>query len=229
MKKKIILFALLTVPFLSKAQNVWNGTTIPSTTLGKVGAGTNSPTAQLHVGVANASFPNNPWTTGLRIDNFGNTSASGVGNIFSIYYTPAVSPVQPTQQLFAVDLNQTWIANKLRIGATAASGSYASYALSVDGSIVAKQCIIQTDSWADFVFNKDYSLPSLASIESYVRQNNHLPGVPSEAEVKTNGVDIGQMNKILMQKVEELTLYIINLQKENKEIKDQLAQLKGSN
>ena len=230
MKKGLILFMLSALPLLSQAQ--WNGTTVPSTTLAKVGAGTNSPTAQLHVGVANAGFSSTAWVTGLKIDNWGSTSASGVGNIFSITHTQATSPTPPAQQLFAVDLNQTYIGNKLRIGSTAASGSYAGYTLSVAGDMIAKRCVIEIDSWADYVFKKDYKLPSLSSVESYVSENKHLPGVPSEDEIKTKGVDMGEMNKILMQKVEELTLYMIDLQKQNKSlqedntmIKEQLARL----
>lgn len=211
MKKQFIVIALsVVVPFLSKAQT-WTSGSNAVTTTGKVGIGTTAPTAQMQVSTSN-QFTTTGWSTALRVDNIG-TGANRTypnGNIFSVYHTPVVLFATPTPtQLFAIDVNQTWIANKLRIGATAANGAYANYALSVDGSIIAKQCVIQMSSWADYVFDKNYSLPTLTEVKNYVQQNNHLPGVPSEAEIKANGVEVGDMNKILMQKVEELTLYII--------------------
>jgi hypothetical protein len=68
-------------------------------------------------------------------------------------------------------------------------------------------------NWPDFVFEDNYNLPSLTSVENYINENKHLPNVPSAAEVEQNGVDLGEMDKILLQKVEELTLYMITQQK----------------
>ena len=73
--------------------------------------------------------------------------------------------------------------------------------------------------WSDFVFDDGYQLPSLEQLERYVKENRHLPDVPTETEVKQGGVDLGQMNALLLQKVEELTLYIIDLQKQIDELK----------
>ena len=67
--------------------------------------------------------------------------------------------------------------------------------------------------WPDFVFGKNYKLPSLAEVEQFITENQHLPNVPSAAEVETNGVALGEMNALLLQKVEELTLYIIQMEK----------------
>ena len=74
--------------------------------------------------------------------------------------------------------------------------------------------------WSDFVFAKDYKLPALNDVEQFITENQHLPNVPSAAEVKENGIDVGEMNAILLQKVEELTLYIIELQKQMNELKN---------
>ncbi|MDN3581383.1 hypothetical protein [Mucilaginibacter flavus] len=87
------------------------------------------------------------------------------------------------------------------------------YRLSVNGKIRAKEIRVET-SWADFVFDKGYELPLLADIKTYIDQNHHLPEVPSAAEVAKNGVNLGEMNKLLMKKVEELTLYLIEKDKE---------------
>lgn len=127
------------------------------------------------------------------------------------------------------------INNNLRIGTLAASGAYSSYKLSVDGDMIAKRCVIQVGSWADYVFAPGYDLPSLKDVETFIEQHQHLPGVPSEADVKENGVEMGDMNKVLLQKVEELTLYMIQLKKEtemlqqqNRAISKELEQLKNA-
>ena len=68
-------------------------------------------------------------------------------------------------------------------------------------------------NWADYVFEKDYKLPTLTQVEQFITQNQHLPNVPSAEEVKTNGIDVAQMDEILLRKVEELTLYTIEQEK----------------
>jgi hypothetical protein len=110
----------------------------------------------------------------------------------------------------------------LRIGSTAANGSYSNYKLSVDGDMIAKRCVIQVTNWADYVFAKDYVLPPLSEVEQYIETNKHLPGVPDQKEVLANGIEIGKMNEILLKKIEELTLYTIRLQKEMDQLKGDL-------
>jgi hypothetical protein len=73
--------------------------------------------------------------------------------------------------------------------------------------------------WPDYVFGSNYKLTSLYDVESFINTNKHLPGVPSQAEIASDGVKLGEMNATLLQKVEELTLYMINLQKENDALK----------
>jgi hypothetical protein len=106
------------------------------------------------------------------------------------------------------------ISGTLRVGPTAANSTYAGYRLSVDGDVIAKRVVVQTTSWADKVFGKNYQLPTLNEVENYVNENHHLPLIPTECEVFEKGVDVGQMNTLLLQKVEELTLYVIQQQKE---------------
>ncbi len=89
------------------------------------------------------------------------------------------------------------------------------YTLAVAGNIRANEVMIMhLDDWYDCVFEDDYELPSLADIEVYVKQNKHLPGIPSEEEVMQEGINLGEMNAILLKKVEELTLHLIKQQKE---------------
>jgi hypothetical protein len=98
--------------------------------------------------------------------------------------------------------------------------------LTVDGKIVAKACYVTAMNWADFVFDKDYKLMPLAELEAYYTTNKHLPGVPTEAEVKENGVGVSEMTTTLLQKVEELTLYMVELKKENEARKKENEDLK---
>ena len=73
--------------------------------------------------------------------------------------------------------------------------------------------------WPDYVFNENYQLQSLEEIEKFIKQNKHLPNLPTSEEVSKNGIELGVMNTILLQKIEELTLHLIQLKKENAEIK----------
>ena len=91
--------------------------------------------------------------------------------------------------------------------------------VNVDGEVRARKVTVNLDSWSDFVFKNDYKLMPLSDVEAYINAHKHLPGVPSEADVKTDGVDLAEMDKILLQKIEELTLYIIELEKEINELK----------
>lgn len=85
--------------------------------------------------------------------------------------------------------------------------------LAVEGTIGARQVKVSQETWADFVFHPGYQLPSLHDLETFILQHKHLPDIPPEEEVRRDGVDLGEMNKKLLQKVEELTLHIIELNK----------------
>lgn len=89
-----------------------------------------------------------------------------------------------------------------------------------------KVALRHTSDWADYVFKKDYKLLSLSEVESFIHKNGHLPGVPSAEEVKESGIDVARMDAKLLEKIEELTLYVIELKKENAAIKMQLETLK---
>lgn len=113
-----------------------------------------------------------------------------------------------------------WNSNQqVVIGNQIPNGVYATtYGLAVDGDIVAKRVVVQTASWADKVFDKSYILQPLSEIEAFVKENCHLPQIPTEKEVIENGIDVSEMNKLLLQKVEELTLYLIKQDKSIKEL-----------
>jgi hypothetical protein len=89
------------------------------------------------------------------------------------------------------------------------------YKLAVNGVIGAKavKVEISTNTWADYVFNKDYKLKTLPELERFIKANNHLPNIPSAAEVEAEGIDMATMNIKLLEKIEELSLYIIEQNK----------------
>ncbi|WP_341904744.1 hypothetical protein [Fluviicola taffensis] len=74
--------------------------------------------------------------------------------------------------------------------------------------------------WPDYVFKSDYKLTPIKEVESYIKEHSHLPDVPSQAEISKNGINVAEMDAILLRKVEELTLYIIKLEKEVEALKE---------
>jgi len=100
------------------------------------------------------------------------------------------------------------------------------YKFAVNGSAIFTSAVVKLyGNWPDYVFKKDYQLPSLTSVEQYINENKHLPGLPSAQEIGENGINLGEMNKKLLEKIEELTLYVIDLKKENEEIKKELKSM----
>ncbi len=89
----------------------------------------------------------------------------------------------------------------------------------IDGKVKAREVEIKVNVWADYVFAKDYKLMSLGQLEQYIKEHNKLPDLPTEAEAIEKGVNIGDMQTILLKKIEETTLYLIELKKENDELK----------
>jgi len=99
------------------------------------------------------------------------------------------------------------------------------YKLNVNGTIRAKEVRVES-SWADYVFDKNYKLPSLKDVAAYIEQHQHLPGVASAAEIQQNGLPVGEAQSKMMEKIEELTLYVIDLQKQVNQLQQQLGQAK---
>jgi hypothetical protein len=91
--------------------------------------------------------------------------------------------------------------------------------LTVDGTILAKEVKVSTNAsdWADFVFEEDYPLRDLAQVEAFIREHKHLPDIPGAREMEASGINLAKMNKLLLQKIEELTLYAIEQEGKLKE------------
>jgi hypothetical protein len=99
------------------------------------------------------------------------------------------------------------------------------YHLSVNGLVKAKEIVVELTDWADYVFDKKYKLPTLSEVEKFIELNKHLPGIPSAQEIQTNGLKVGDMQTKMMQKIEELTLYVIEQDKKIEELKKELTQI----
>ena len=91
--------------------------------------------------------------------------------------------------------------------------------LEVNGTIRSKEVKVEASPWPDYVFEKDYELRSLEETEAYIKENKHLPEIPSAKEMEANGVALGEMNRLLLQKIEELTLHLIDKEKEIEHLK----------
>ena len=98
--------------------------------------------------------------------------------------------------------------------------------LAVNGTVTAKQLKLRQDNWPDYVFDSSYRLPALSDVEHYIRQQHHIPGVVSAADVRKDGADVGDMQAIMMKKIEELTLYVIEQQKELEQQRGEIKTLK---
>ncbi|MEZ0180597.1 hypothetical protein AB9T89_00015 [Flavobacterium oncorhynchi] len=91
--------------------------------------------------------------------------------------------------------------------------------LDVNGTIHSKEVKVDMNGWSDFVFKKDYNLPTLEEVEKHIAEKGHLENIPSEKEVLKDGINLGEMNAKLLQKIEEMTLYMIDFKKEMNELK----------
>jgi hypothetical protein len=150
-------------------------------------------------------------------------SINNNGNIGLGIATP-LTPLHVTGQTIIGDLTQTQL--------NTANAAGINYKLLVSGGILTEKLKVAPKangadwSWPDYVFSKSYKLNSLDSVETFINKNSHLPDVPSAKEIGTNGFDVAEMDAKLLRKVEELTLYVIEISKKEKENKEEVAILK---
>lgn len=98
-----------------------------------------------------------------------------------------------------------------------------------NGNLWSKEIrVAVTNPWGDYVFDKDYPLRSLASVKSYIGRNHHLPGFPSAIQVEKDGINIGEINTVLVKKVEELTLYLLEQNQRIERLENELKNIKTS-
>lgn len=144
---------------------------------------------------------------GIEVDNNGNMSITAGDN--------------------TMDLQSTNITLTGKVGINTNNESD-TYALAVDGGILTNEVFIKNvNEWYDNVFAKDYKLLSLSDLKHYINEFGHLPEVPSETEVLTEGYNMAEMQSILLKKIEELTLYTLKQQEEIEMLKQTIEELKG--
>ncbi|HEX2920401.1 MAG TPA: hypothetical protein VHO50_04465 [Bacteroidales bacterium] len=170
---------------------------------GNVGIGTSSPNTKFHVYASGGGMEYHPGTDNYFefIDRY-NTQASVntrfyTRNGYFAFHTGGYS-----ERLRITD------DGNVGIGTT----DPGNYRLNVSGKIRADEIVVNT-SGADFVFDPGYNLPELAEVEKYIEENKHLPDVASAYEMQTDGMSVSEMQTKMLQKIEELTLYIIELNK----------------
>ena len=229
MKRMPLLCSFLLISHFLFAQNVF-----PSS--GNVGIGTTSPTALLDLrglfncvgggvfhGIDGGIYPGNLAAYFLGpSDGSANIIVQGNGGTGAAFWLTANDGMfkiggnggsEPPTGGVNIDY-----AGHVGINTLNTSG----FNLTVAGSAAFDQVTVETISsnnpnatpWADYVFDKDYQLPSIYSIADYIKANNHLPGIPTTAEVKKNGLDLGATEAKLLEKIEQLTLYTIQLQQQ---------------
>ncbi|MBC9933786.1 hypothetical protein [Chitinophaga qingshengii] len=147
---------------------------------------------------------------GANVDRFG-YGLYFQGSSLSYYYDSLKYASKPALFVSALD-------NTIGIGTHQTAG----YQLAVAGSMIAERIKVKAKgAWPDYVFEKDYPLPSLKSTAAFIAQHKHLPEIPSAKEVNSEGLDLGDMNARLLKKVEELTLHLIRQQEEIEKLQQQ--------
>jgi hypothetical protein len=203
---------------------------------GCLGIGTNSPQKKLHVyeGASGAT----PFSAASTIIESSSTSllqflTSNTGvqgimfgdpeNSYSGYIRYSHS--DNSMKLYTTGSTRLTINGEGNIGiGTTLSSNPNNYKLAVNGTIGAKEVKVEitSETWSDFVFSDNYKLKTIKEVENYINEKNHLPDIPTANEVEEKGVNLGEMDAKLLQKIEELTLYVIDLQKQVDDLKSQL-------
>jgi hypothetical protein len=219
------------------------------TARGSLGLGTINPKAKLHVDGVFGGYKSLILSNKKRQIFFTNYfsynakySKSSIKGDFGIIFNDNIDGVNQNSGLVISPENNIHglrmdAKGNVGIGTNLLSNQYNGsndyFKLSVNGSIRAKEIVVET-GWADFVFEDDYNLMSLEKVEDFIEENNHLPGLPSAKTITKNGLEVGAVQTIQMQKIEELTLYTIQQQKlieslltELKSIKADVATLKN--
>lgn len=178
--------------------------------------GLNEPTIMFNNGDEGESF--SYWTVGARVS--GDNSHKNPQTFKIGFKGPKEND---EHEYFSIDSYK----GRVKIGYC--NTNVDGYKLYVEEGILTekvKVAVKDSEDWFDHVFNSDYKLMPLTDLEKYIVENKHLPDVPTTKEVLANGIDLGKTNGILLKKVEELTLYLIELKKDLEQTKRELAELK---
>ncbi|WP_291110877.1 hypothetical protein [Dysgonomonas sp. UBA7710] len=208
---------------------------------GNVGIGTHSPRSRLDV---SDSSQNTLKSVLARLDE-GNSAGDGTYLGVKSYYTQVKQGENSEGNVKSFSLEHKFygqINSSINFyrGGSQIGGSlgisvydgreiarFFNWGLNLAGTIRSKEVKIEATGWSDFVFNKNYDLPKLSEVEKHINEKQHLPGIPSEKEVLENGISVGEMQAKLLQKIEELTLYVITQDKRIKALEEENHTLKS--
>jgi hypothetical protein len=152
-----------------------------------------------------------------------------VGNYHALYLEdPLIQGVAVSGARYGMYQLGTGVKNYFE-GSVGIGTTNPQYKLAVNGDIGAKDIIVTNTGWADYVFRPDYRLRPLSEVSAFIQKHRHLPDIPTEAEVKEKGVSVGEMQAKLLAKVEELTLHMIQQDKANREMREQMDQQQAEN
>jgi len=194
---------------------------------GYVGIGVAYPTAKLELD-GGPAWMNYSKTLKLQNGNaiqfetgFGDQNQIGIVGIpgkLNIFKTILSGP-PPMETIAAIPLLVIDAGNEsIGIGTSIPSSNFK---LSVKGKIRSQEIVVET-GWSDFVFESDYKLPTLEEVENHITQKKHLPDIPTAQEISVSGVPVGEMQALLLQKIEELTLYVIQQNKRIQQLESQI-------
>ncbi len=148
------------------------------------------------------------------VDNFSTSNqirinTSPTGSAIDGFYPPVVNADITTTGKLQIEGSGThYVMGNLGVGTNTPQEK-----LSVNGKIRAKEIKVEVTNWPDYVFKPDYPKMSLDDIEKYIKVNGRLPEIPSASKVEKEGIELGEMNKLLLKKIEEMTLQLIELKK----------------
>ncbi|MBB6239862.1 hypothetical protein HDC90_004524 [Pedobacter sp. AK013] len=200
---------------------------------GKVGIGTLNPESKLHLQDGSVfiktlragSNSEYPLISGTQAVN----GTSGHAGIY-LYEDGSGGFGQASGLAFKVSVNDASPATALLIKANGNIGigtDTPNEKLSVNGKIRAKEIKVEATNWPDYVFEEGYKVGKLEELESYIKANKHLPDMPAAREIATNGLELGEMVRLQQQKIEELTLHLIDKDKALKKVELENTQLKA--
>jgi hypothetical protein len=192
------------------------GTTLPGN--GNIGIGTSNPGFKLHV----MGQAGNSSAGIIQVDGSGAIASlrMGVSNDYAWIQSYGAKPLMLNELGNNTFLNPVF--GNVGIGTTSPDSK-----LTVKGAIHTEEVRVDLDvPGPDYVFEKDYNLLPLSELESYINQNKHLPEVPSAKEMEEKGLNLKEMNLLLLKKVEELTLHLIEMKKQVEKQQVEISQLK---
>jgi hypothetical protein len=181
----------------------------------------------------NASRNNNQWTIKSDGAHYGGSMiySNAVGDLMfcNFGHTGTSDQTISDQTVVSSKIKMKLTADgRFGIGVDPNASNLTDYKFVVDGKIRCRKLRVDLDTWADMVFEPSYELMPLNELSKYISVNKHLPAVPKESDLKEKGIDISEMQKIQMQKIEELVLYVIELNKENEALKKRIELIEKS-